>query len=188
MPALKRKKAININLLPEEAFEKTFFGRFLKWALSVGRYIVVFTELIVILAFLSRFKIDRDLTDLHESIEQKRAIIASAIELENELRSLNDNFLKIKEIKANQKSYASFIKSFAQLVPTGITIENFYLKENSLSISCFGDTPESLGAFIYQLKLSPKINNIAVENVARKNFEPIKFSLLITLTSEAFKE
>jgi hypothetical protein len=64
-----------INLLPREEFEKKPIGKFLTWALSIGRYIIIFTELIVILAFLSRFKLDRDLSDLNQSIREKQAVI-----------------------------------------------------------------------------------------------------------------
>ena len=58
-------KKHEIELLPKEEWEKTSFGKFIKWTLNVGRYIVIATELIVILAFVSRFKLDRDLTDLY---------------------------------------------------------------------------------------------------------------------------
>jgi len=74
MPAQKSQ----IELLPREEWEETSFGKFLKWLLTVGRYIVIFTELVVILAFLSRFKLDRDLTDLYKQIENKQAIIQNS--------------------------------------------------------------------------------------------------------------
>jgi hypothetical protein len=60
----RKKLDINVNLLPQDPFFETVFGRFLKWALSIGRYIVIFTELIVILSFASRFTLDRMVTDL----------------------------------------------------------------------------------------------------------------------------
>ena len=40
-----------INLLPKDKWEVGVIGKLLKWALNIGRYIVVFTELIVISAF-----------------------------------------------------------------------------------------------------------------------------------------
>ena len=60
----------DINLLPREEFEQKTVGRFLIWALTVGRWIVIVTELIVITAFLSRFKLDRDLANLYEKIRE----------------------------------------------------------------------------------------------------------------------
>lgn len=188
MPVQKPKKPLNINLLPEDDFEKTSFGRFIKWALSVGRYIVVFTELIVILAFLSRFKLDRDLTDIHESIEQKKAIIASAQELEREIRGLQDNLMKINEVTKKQNPYSSFITSFARIVPDEVTIENLTLEKDRLSLSCTSLTPEGIGLFIYQLKQSPKFSNISIEDITRKISEPVKFNLTAHLTDQAFKD
>ena len=77
-----------IELLPQEGWEKGTLGKLLKWALTAGRYIVIVTELAVIMAFLSRFKFDRELTDLHEEIKQKQAVIQSAQSFETEFRFL----------------------------------------------------------------------------------------------------
>ena len=55
---------VPINLLPKTEFELSFWGRFIKWALSTGRYIIILTELVVIIAFMSRFKLDRDASDV----------------------------------------------------------------------------------------------------------------------------
>ena len=68
---------ISVNLLTQDDFSSSPIGKVFLWALSVGRYIVVITELIVILSFLSRFKLDRDLTDVNEAIEKQKAIILS---------------------------------------------------------------------------------------------------------------
>ncbi len=84
-----------IELLPQENWEKGTFGRLLKWALTVGRYIVIITELIVILAFLSRFKFDRDLTDLNEKVKQQQAIVQSSAQFEQKFRFLQKQLLYI---------------------------------------------------------------------------------------------
>jgi hypothetical protein len=54
--AARKKKTINF--LPEDELEKSPIGRFLKWALKAGRYIIVLTELIVVVVFISRFRLD----------------------------------------------------------------------------------------------------------------------------------
>ena len=79
MAAPTNNKAIKttIEFIPQEDWEKTSFGKFLKWLLNVGRWIVIVTELIVIIAFVSRFKLDRDLTNLNEKVKQKQAIIGT---------------------------------------------------------------------------------------------------------------
>lgn len=188
MPAQdKSRKTLNINLLPQDTFEKTTLGKFVKWALSVGRYIVVFTELIVILAFLSRFKLDRDLTDIHESIEQKKAIVNSAALLEKQIRNLQDYLKKVAETEKKQRPYSSFMTSFTQIIPQEVTIENFSLKENLLSLSCLSQTTRGIGSFIYQLKNSPKYSQVTVDNISRETNSPIEFNLTLVLTEKAFE-
>ena len=67
MPA----KPIEINLLGQEDLKHTPQGRILNWALTYGRDIMIGTEIVVLLAFISRFSLDRKLTDLKEEISQK---------------------------------------------------------------------------------------------------------------------
>src|SRR3989344_3425468 len=74
MPATKFSR-IDINLIGEGDFSRTPIGRIVTWATTYGRYIMILTEIIVLLAFISRFSLDRKLTDLKEEITQKQAII-----------------------------------------------------------------------------------------------------------------
>ncbi|HCS79450.1 TPA: hypothetical protein DIV55_06990, partial [Patescibacteria group bacterium] len=64
-----------INLLTRKDFDASLVGRILRWSLIYGRYIIVSTEIIVLLAFIYRFSLDRQITDLNEEIEQKSAIV-----------------------------------------------------------------------------------------------------------------
>lgn len=92
---------ISVNLVPKDEFLKSPVGNFLVWSLSVGRYIVIFTELIVILSFLSRFKLDRELTDLNEKIQVQKQTILSFADTESKFVDVK---LKIDAIKRNQEN------------------------------------------------------------------------------------
>lgn len=190
MPALsseKRKISLSINLLPEGGLEKTAGGKFIKWALSVGRYIVVFTEFIVILAFLSRFKFDREVTDIYESVEQKKAIVASATGLEKDIRNLADRLEKINKVSQDQKPYSSLIAFLSETIPEEVTINNLTITGNTIFLSCQSQTPKGIGSLIYQLKSSPKLTEISLGTVNRKSDQPIKFTVTAILTKEALK-
>ena len=80
--------AKTINLLIHTDFDKTFLGKFLRWSLTYGRYIIICTEIIVLLAFIYRFSLDRKITDLNDEIEQKSAIIAANSNFEEQFRNL----------------------------------------------------------------------------------------------------
>lgn len=76
-----------INLLPPSEFEESIWGRLLHWAVSTGRYIIILTELVVIIAFLSRFKLDNDIANLSRDIESKKGLLMA-------YRSKEEEFLK----------------------------------------------------------------------------------------------
>jgi hypothetical protein len=94
--------SVTVNLLPKDKFLDSPIGKFLQWSMSIGRYLVVFTELIVILSFLSRFKLDRDLTDLNEEIEIQKQTILSYTDTETKFNSVKSKIDLIQRVQENQ--------------------------------------------------------------------------------------
>lgn len=177
MPAQPQK--ININLLPNEDLDKTSTGRFLKWALSVGRYIVIFTELVVLIAFGSRFWLDRTLNDLHESIIQKQAIIKSAKDLEQQSRSIQMRLHEAGGILSSNLAVEDILKLLGKITPTDIIFENMVITKTQVNISASTLSELSLSVFIYNLRNSKIFNDISLDNVEKnkKQQGEISFSL-----------
>src|SRR3990167_2747697 len=122
MPALR--SSLSVNLLSQDAFSASIVGKVLLWALSIGRYIVVFTEAIVILSFLSRFKLDRDLTDLNTGIEQQLAIIQSFGDLEQNIRNLQEKLDFIAALETQLPPQA-VVNHLAQAIPPDVQLTEF---------------------------------------------------------------
>src|SRR5690349_13458879 len=95
MPA----NTVSINLLGDSDTEHTPLGRIVNWAVTYGRYIMIGTEIVVLLAFISRFSLDRKLTDLKEEVAQKQEIIEANLPFEQDVRDLQDKLSKIKTLK-----------------------------------------------------------------------------------------
>jgi Tfp pilus assembly protein PilN len=156
-----------INLLPREEFEKKPLGRFLTWALSAGRYIVIFTELIVILAFLSRFKLDRDLADLNQSIREKQAIIEASADFEKEFIFLQTRLAAIKKLKEQQLSFSQLVNIIGTLTPLDVAISNLSLGEEGLRINATALSEKGLGSFVANLSASPYFREVTLTSVAK---------------------
>lgn len=166
-----------INLLPQEDFEKKPLGKFLLWALSAGRWIVILTELVVIAAFISRFKFDRDLTDLHDKIKQKQAIIQSYSAFEKEFRFFKTRIAQIQTLYAKQVDSSAVLNTVALSLPGDVLLSQFSFEESSLSISGVALSEEGLGNFLAGLITSKKFKNIDVSSITRKKDEAgIRFS------------
>src|SRR3989304_6667942 len=108
--AARKKSTHQINLLPQEQFAASTSGRILAWALSTFRIIVIITELVVILAFLSRFFLDAQNADLSEQIEQKSGIVAASSDFEKTFRQTQKK-LEIFSVLTDQEKLATGVLS-----------------------------------------------------------------------------
>ena len=86
MAAQKGSKLIN--LLPQEEFANSTIGRVFTWAMSTFRIIVIGMEMVVMVAFLSRFWLDAINVDLNDIIKQRSAVIAAQSYFEKAFRDL----------------------------------------------------------------------------------------------------
>jgi len=157
-----RKTAIEF--LPQEDWEKGTGGKILKWSLSIGRHIIIFTEFIVILAFLSRFKLDRDLTDLGEKIKQQQAIVTSWGSFEKEFRLLSKRLQLIEELKTSVPP-GEILNELGSLTPIDVVITDLNISSKQLTLDANTLSEGSLGVFLRNLKNSSKFKNVNLTQV-----------------------
>ncbi len=170
-----------ISLLPTEEFEKTRLGRFLKWALSFGRWIVILTELIVILCFLSRFKLDRDLTDLGDKIKEQQAIIASFGDLEENFRNLQKRLATVDQLEKEQLLTSTLLAELSETIPLDVSLDEMTVKEKEIEISGLALSEAGFGSLIKELDKSEKFKRITLHNVSKEETGAIKFKLTTKL-------
>ena len=163
MPAHKIK-TIKVNLLPKDPFTESPLGKFLSWALSAGRYIVVFTELIVILTFLSRFTLDRQLTDLNEEILKKQAILDSYEDLETKIRSIQAKAKFLSKIEDAQQ-LVPVTKFVLEKIPDDIIFEDFDTRDDKFIISGKSYSQTSLANFIDVLKAETTFADVNLDKI-----------------------
>ncbi|MBU3957115.1 PilN domain-containing protein [Patescibacteria group bacterium] len=175
----------NIEFLPQEDWEKTSFGRFLKWLLTIGRYIVIFTELIVILAFLSRFKLDRDLTDLYEEIEAKQAIIQTSVDFESDFRFLQKQLSTIQGLRKDQLQTKQLMEEIAALTPIDVYFSDLSITGDKASFTANALSEAGLATFINNLKKSSRFSNLKIGSLAIGTGEGI--GITFTLESQINK-
>jgi len=166
-----------ISLLPTEGFEKTQLGRFLKWALGIGRWIVIATELVVILCFLSRFKLDRDLTDLGEKIKQQQAIIVSFGDFEKDFRNLQERLATIDRLEKEQLLAANCLNELSKTVPLDVSLSSLTVGQKKVVISALALSEAGFSSFIKELEGNPKFKGITLAEVKREKPGEVEFEL-----------
>lgn len=162
---------IEINLIPKDPFFSTVIGKILKWALSAGRYIVIFTELVVILSFISRFTLDRKVTDLESSINQKKQIILSYGDIEANFRTIQEKISQYRQTEQETNIVDTF-ENMSSIMPDGILLRELAIRPTSVLLSGKTLSQTAFNLLINNLQLSPNFTNINVGEIESSSEEP----------------
>lgn len=163
---------LSINLLDKDIFSTSILGKILTWALTIGRYIVVITELIVILSFLSRFKLDRELTDLNSDIVNQTAIIESYGDLETKVKALQAQLTVVKEIQANSTPIG-YLDTLVKYMPVDVRLERIQLDATGFQFSAESLSRTSLTLFIQRLQQDPTFSEVSISQLENDSQEGI---------------
>lgn len=177
-----------ISLLPKEEFERKALGRFLIWVLSVGRWIVVFTEFIVICAFLSRFYLDRRIADLHDDIFQKQAIVKAMSSFEEEFRFLQVRIETIEEL-TSQSTPSEVLEAIISIVPPDVSLSSFDFEKGKVEVSAVALSYQGLASFYQLWDQLENFDNLRVTKIAKEENETgISFTIVANFTGFAQRE
>jgi len=150
-----------LNLYPEDPFFETAIGRIMRWAVGAGRHIIIFTELIVIVSFFSRFVLDRQLTDLNASIGQKQSIIESYGDLEASFRMAQQQETDMQAILAQQGRLEVF-DLLSQITPPDVKYSSISLSGGNLSLVGKAGSLQTLIVLVENSKRNSAFQRISV--------------------------
>lgn len=179
MPAKPKAIAIDINLLPKDPFSESSVGKFLEWALSTGRYIVIFTEMVVILTFLQRFTLDRQLSELNERVFEKKAVLDSFSDFEAHIKEIQERaeFIDDIEKKADVLEIMEFLSSN---VPSDVIFDRVNSSNQVFVIDGIAYSQESLSRFVDSIRQRPDVVDVSLDKIAtEERSSGINFKLRI---------
>jgi hypothetical protein len=177
MPA----KATSVNLLEHDQSAESPIGRILNWATSYGRYIMITTEIVVILAFISRFSLDRKLTDLNETIAQKQAIIEANQPFEKDVLLIQSRLAEIKSLISSQNKFSDIILLFKSLIPPGVLVSSININPNQILLDVTASSTESFSEIINNFSQTPQFYDVNIGDISKDPSRGIQFKLTINL-------
>ncbi len=122
---------LRLNLLKPQGIPEKSAVRFIRWLLSVGRFIIVLVEALVLVAFVSRFKFDADLETLKENIDAQIPYIESLRNDENLIRQTQMQLSYIFDKRINYPDYELVLKKIAQQTPQKVKVSNLNLEKSA---------------------------------------------------------
>jgi Tfp pilus assembly protein PilN len=178
MPA----KTVTVNLLEHDELTESPLGRIINWATTYGRYIMIATEIIVLLCFISRFSLDRKLNDLNEEIDQKKTIIEANANFEKDFRTLQNKLAQIKLLVANQEKPLNILNTLKSIIPNDVYLENLTYNNESLSFNATAGSNEGFMAFISNLQNTNKFLTVDIGDIKKIPLKGIVFQLTIKIS------
>ncbi len=155
----------SINLLPQEEFNISTTGRILSWATGTFRIIVIITEIVVMGAFLSRFWLDAQNSDLKNSVKIKSAQIAAQSDLEKRFRSVQSKLNIYNQIASSQNA-SNKVNEIASMLPSNIVLSGITVAEGSAQIKGVSGSDIDIYQFIANLQADKSLKNVDLGQIS----------------------
>lgn len=155
----------SINLVRKKV---DYVDEFIKWALSIGRLVVILTEAIALITFIYRFSLDRQLIDLHSKIRQEQAIVESLSDQEAVYRNLQDRLALASEVSEQSQKRAKVFSDIQNNIPEDASFNNLSVFEQGASINVTFRSVTGVSSFIDFLKNYEGVESVSIDKIENK--------------------
>jgi Tfp pilus assembly protein PilN len=159
-------KTPSVNLLKTKGND--FIDRFISWALTIGRMVIILTETIALVAFLYRFILDRQLIDQRDRITQTAAVIKAFQSSEKNYRNLQSRLDIISKVDKQATDQTTMFSDIVNNAPNGIRFNTVTVSTNGIHIDADVQTIGSLTAFVNKMKQNPNILSVSIDKIENK--------------------
>lgn len=179
------EKIPTINLLPQN--QNTIITQFFNWALSIGRLLIILTEMVALGTFIYRFSLDMQIVDLHDKIKAESFIVANFKDAETTFRDIQDRLVTIKRYATVGETTSGIFSNIIKMGSGKITFKDLSINTQSAKIQVASSNPTSLSAFVNALQNDPSIQSISIDKVENNTTSAqVIVSITATLKPAAF--
>jgi len=126
--------------------------------------VIIVTELIAFSVFVGRIKLDRELTDLTDALENQLIVLQNAESFEKDFKDLQERLRIIKELRQKQVPAGETLALLSSLLPPEVELTGLTLKPQTNESYLLAKTGSATGfaKAINNLKSSQKIEEITL--------------------------
>jgi len=163
-----------INLITKRK-EKSV-DRVIYFVMNYLRYILVITQIVVIGVFFYRFKIDQEMVDLQEAVQQKKEIILVSQPLIIEAKKAAFKLDQARSIITNQKTFIQAFDYILGLFPESLFLTKVQVVDDKITLIGNTRDPQSIDNFLGRLKREAKFKKIELRNI-KKGDDGLEFTM-----------
>jgi len=157
------EKNQSINLLPRQG--ESLLNQFLNWTLTIGRLLVILTEMVALATFIYRFSLDMQIVDLHDKIKSESFIVANFHSAEVTFRDIQDRLKTAKQYTTIGGTTSSIFSDITKIGKGKITFIDLTVSTQSVKIVLQSPSAGQLSDFTNELKNDPSVTAVTVDKV-----------------------
>lgn len=180
----KNKQPKSINLLQPVYTPTDVVSRVYIWLTSVGKYLLIVVELVVLGVFFSRFILDEKNNDLTEEINSQVALLNDSTWRRNNRVYTNYQTLlsDVEIVRIGQRFNSEIFSEVTSSIPSTILLENFSLNGDRVSLSLVALSLEDIRIYETALKASSRYSDVTF-NITKEEGE-IRVSVSFNIVRE----
>ncbi|HRY74338.1 hypothetical protein KBB69_01315 [Candidatus Dojkabacteria bacterium] len=161
--AISKKNKNSINLIDPVYTENDAFTKAYEWMVTIGKYLLIFVEMIVLGVFFSRFFLDKKRIDLNEEVESQIQLLRTEPWVSNNiLFSRYQKLLKdVGTVKNGQQINSSVVSEIVSGIPITLTLKGFTLNESKVSMSFMASSLEEVKIYESALKENERYSDVS---------------------------
>jgi len=137
--------------------------------------------MVVIMAFLSRFKLDQDMSDLGERINGKKNVLEVQAPIEAKFRTVQDKINLAKETKNEGIKTSEIFSALEADVPAGVKLKNLNVEKNMVTFTAVALSENELVEFLQRGSRNDKWREVELVNVSAGTQIGVNFSMKLWL-------
>lgn len=181
------EKVPTINLLPDQG--ESLITQFFNWALSIGRLLIIITEMVALGTFLYRFGLDMQIVNFHDKIKSESFIVANFQTAETTFRDIQDRLATVKRYSSIGQTTSGIFTRITALGLGKLTFKDLTVTTQSAKIEVESQTPSAISQFVESLKTDPSVVSVSIDKVQDNTSDAqIVVDITATLKPVAFAE
>ncbi len=161
----KSIKEIKVNFLKNVCLEDTYFGKTVKWILTVGKAIVFISFSIIIFIFFYRYTLEKKIDYLSDKINSAITDISQYEQQESSIRILQNKLNAIDKNNTSQIKYFLVLDTIENNLPINSSLKNIEIDNENILISGEAKNEITFSSLLSSLKNEKLFEEIIVNNL-----------------------
>ena len=179
------RKNNQINLIPVDKFAYSTFGRILTWLMKTFRVLVMVVELVVVVAFLSRFWLDAKNSDLTDEIKAKVSQIQADATFEKEFADTQKKLQIFADLTAGSQNTKEIIKKISSRIPMDIVLSKIAISDNKVSLTGTSPLERSIAQYLVNIEALTEFDKTYLSQIKldKETGDLIEFTLVAEIAN-----